>query len=364
MDSVFPPVPPPVDFWKDRVAFESRDRSRTFMDVVRAAAIGGDLAALRLRSDRMRQCEFHATAEGMDPDMDAVEAGLEEFRYSRDLVTVEETERWLEERGLTVDDLTGHFLRRHWFHLLAETAPSEAVEEAAEEPPTWPADLVFFADFTRFARQLAAEVASAADQPAPTPAEAATLLEGFHAWSGLAGPGYAAWLEQSEMDEPQLVEFLHAREKYRMALQTLLTETSRLRLLTEMRSQLTRADLEWVEFDRESAAREAYLCATADRIELAQIAQESGYALRCQTRFLRELPEPWQLAILSAPPGRILTPMTGTETTCVVRLIRRREPTLAEPALVAEIDQTLLQRHFSQLEVREIRWTLAGGIAP
>ena len=334
------------------------------MDVVRAAAIGGDLAPLRARSDRMLQCEFHATAEGLDPDPEAVDAALEEFRYSRDLVTVEETERWLEERGLTVDDLTGHFLRRHWFHRLRETAPLGGVEVGGEEPPTWPADLVFFGDFTRFARQLAAEVASAADHPAPTPAEAAVLLEGFHAWSGLAEDGYAAWLEQSGMEESELLEFLHAREKHRMARQSLLTEASRLRLLTELRSQLTRAELEWVEFDRESAAQEAYLCATADQVELAQIAQESGYALRSQTRLLRELPESWQRAILSAPPGRLLAPMLGTETNSVVRLIRRREPTLAEPAIVAEIEQTLLQRHFSQLEILEIKWRLAGGMAP
>jgi len=363
MDSSFPSVPP-IDLWQDRIAFDSRDQSRTFMDVVRTAAIGGDLAPLLARSERMRQCELHATLEGMDPDMDAVDASLEEFRYARDLVTVEETERWLEERGLTVDDLTGHFVRRHWFNLLRETAPSEAVEAVEGESPTWPADLVFFGDFTRFARQLAAEVASAADHPAPTPTEAAALIEGFHAWSGLSGPGYAAWLANSEMEESRLVEFLHGRERHRMARQGLLTEASRLRLLTELRSQLTRAELEWVEFDRESAAMEAHLCATVDQCELASIAQESGYSLRSQTRFLRDLPESWQLAILSAPPGRVLAPLAGAETISVVRLIRRREPTLAEPAIAAEVEQQLLQRHFRQLEVQEIRWRLAGGNAP
>jgi len=363
MDSSFPPLLP-LGFWQDRVAFEVRDRSRTFMDVVRSAAIRGDLAPLLARSERIRQCEFHASREGLDPDMDAVDSSLEEFRYARDLVTIEETERWLEERGLSVDDLTGHFLRRHWFNLLRGTAPSETMESTGDEPPTWPTDLMCFGDFTRFARQLAAESASAADHPVPGPTEAAVMIEGFQARHALTGPAYAAWLAASEMDEAQLVEFLHGQEREAMDRRQRLSDEARGRALTELRSQLVQAELEWVEFDRECAAREAYLCATTDRIELAQIAQDSGYALRCRTSFLRDLPESWQWAILSVPPGRILAPLAGAETVSVVRLIGRREPTLTDPAIAAEIDQVLLQRHFGERELREIRWQLSGGNAP
>ena len=48
------------------------------------------------------------------PDDERLQAMSDQFRYERDLITAEETERWLEDRGLTLDDFNAHFLRHYW----------------------------------------------------------------------------------------------------------------------------------------------------------------------------------------------------------------------------------------------------------
>ncbi len=44
----------------------------------------------------------------------AVAAAAEAFRYEHDLITAEETERWLEKRALSLDDFTDYFVRQYW----------------------------------------------------------------------------------------------------------------------------------------------------------------------------------------------------------------------------------------------------------
>jgi len=353
---------PPVGTWRDRIAFDVRDRPRTFLEVVQAAAVRGDLAPLIARSQRMLQCETFALETALDPDMEAVEEAIEEFRYARDLVTVEETERWLGDRGFEVDDLTGHFLRLHWFHLLDQTTPSPADPIQTTPPVTWPADLILSGEIDRLARKLAGECISALDHPAPTEPEASALLAGFRERMGLDPAGCARWQETTGLDTGQLVEWLHSQARHRSVREALLGNEARTKALSEMRTSLCRVELDVVEFDEPSTAREAYQCATTDRMTMETVAAESGYSLRRRSSFLRDLPEPWRMAILSAPPGRVLRPFVGAETTALVRLIRRMDAGLDDPGVREQLDQTLFQRHFGEAELREIRWRLCGMI--
>ena len=57
-----------------------------------------------------------AKADESDIELDdaAVAAAAEAFRYEHNLITAEETERWLEERGLSLDDFTDYFVRHYW----------------------------------------------------------------------------------------------------------------------------------------------------------------------------------------------------------------------------------------------------------
>ena len=57
----------------------------------------------------MRICAKRAS--GRETDQSALQARSEEFRISRDLISAEETERWLDERGLILDDFSDFLIR-------------------------------------------------------------------------------------------------------------------------------------------------------------------------------------------------------------------------------------------------------------
>ncbi|MBN8248545.1 MAG: hypothetical protein J0L84_14035, partial [Verrucomicrobia bacterium] len=127
--------------WPDRVAFEAPGGGATFADVVRAAAVRGDLQP-GLNATRMAlACEAGAAAGGRAADMVAVETAMNEFRYERNLVTAEETEQWLDAHGLAGEDLGDHFVRRYWKSLSGEVEDGEAVEPS-RFAAAWAADLV------------------------------------------------------------------------------------------------------------------------------------------------------------------------------------------------------------------------------
>lgn len=355
---------PSAGAWRDRIAFEIRDQSRTFLDVALAAAVRGDLAPFIERSARLYQGSVHARESGLDLDMASVETAIEEFRYARDLVTLEETERWLDDRGLNVDDLTGHFLRRFWFKAAGHPTTSDVSGRDGNEPPPWPADLILSGEFTRLARLLAGEEIAILDRPGPTGPESDALLEGFRKRMGLGDADCEEWLARHQMDRARLLTLLHGQAQHTADQLAVLTDPARVQMLGQMRSDLCRAELEVVEFDHPLAAQEAYLCATSDRLSMETVAMESGFSIRSQSGFLRDLPEPWRMAILSASPGRVLQPLAGPETISLVRLVRRIQPGLKDPVVRAEVDQALWQRHFGEAELREIRWRTGGNNPP
>ena len=61
----------------------------------------------------------HVAAEGradeleLELDDSAISAAVEEFRYRHDLITAEETEAWLANRGLTFDNFSDYFARQY-----------------------------------------------------------------------------------------------------------------------------------------------------------------------------------------------------------------------------------------------------------
>src|SRR5437016_788607 len=56
----------------------------------------------------------HAEELDLELDPDAIDAAAESFRYEHDLITAEETERWLAKRALTLEDFSDYFARGYW----------------------------------------------------------------------------------------------------------------------------------------------------------------------------------------------------------------------------------------------------------
>ena len=98
----------------NKVVFVCEDRPFDFRDVIDAAHFRGELEPVWKNFLRLVAAERKADAEELEVDDGAIESAAEQFRYERDLITAEETERWLAERGLTLSDFSAHFVRHYW----------------------------------------------------------------------------------------------------------------------------------------------------------------------------------------------------------------------------------------------------------
>src|SRR6266705_2418573 len=64
----------------------------------------------------------------LELDESAISVAAEEFRYRHDLITAEETEAWLANRGLTFDDFSDYFARQYCMGALDEGFSPEQIE--------------------------------------------------------------------------------------------------------------------------------------------------------------------------------------------------------------------------------------------
>lgn len=93
---------------RGQVVFQAGQKTITVDDVICAAHLRGELEASWSRVLKYAQSE----TSGLGPDQADLQARSEQFRISRDLISAEETERWLDERGLTLDDFSDFLVRQ------------------------------------------------------------------------------------------------------------------------------------------------------------------------------------------------------------------------------------------------------------
>ena len=70
----------------------------------------------------------------LDLDESAISAAAEEFRYRHDLITAEETEAWLSNRGLTFEDFSDYFARQYCVGAINEAFSSKQIGYTSAPP--------------------------------------------------------------------------------------------------------------------------------------------------------------------------------------------------------------------------------------
>src|SRR4051794_34733959 len=104
----------------NKVVFLCEDRPFDYRNLIDAANFRGELEPVWKDLLRLVAAERRADAEELEVDDEAIESAAEQFRYERDLITAEETERWLADRGLTLNDFSAYFIRHYWNKRLPE----------------------------------------------------------------------------------------------------------------------------------------------------------------------------------------------------------------------------------------------------
>lgn len=346
----------------DCPVFVMESRSVTVRDVIQAAHFRGELETSWAELLVLLEGEKRAAVLKLEPDAAALQAVSEQFRYERDLITAEETEDWLEVRGLALDDFSDHFIRRHW-----QDAPGEQIEPPVLDYLEAPVklrdllrvELMLSGEFDRLAMRLcwrlaALQVARHEIAPDLVEAERARFLER----TNLDDSSLAGWLARLGCDQPWLEEMLKSEATYRQHCAALLTREAREQMLKTRRMPWTRLDLETIELECRDAAREAFLCVREDGVAMSEVAKTGRYPYRRAEVVCEDLPAETQQKFLCAASGEVLEPIERGESFQLCRLIQKIEPDLADAQIRSRVEQRILECHFSELAARCARWVI------
>ncbi|HUE50077.1 MAG TPA: hypothetical protein VMQ39_03330, partial [Candidatus Dormibacteraeota bacterium] len=98
----------------DLIVCACGDQEYTARDAIDAALFRGELDSKWKEFLRCVESEKRADELDLELDDDAIATAVEAFRYEHDLITAEETEAFLANRGLTLDDFTDYFTRHYY----------------------------------------------------------------------------------------------------------------------------------------------------------------------------------------------------------------------------------------------------------
>jgi hypothetical protein len=344
-----------------RVIFACGDRSFTVRDLIDGALFRGELEPAWNELLRLVAAEARADEQDLEYDDDAIDAAAERFRYEHDLITAEETEKWLADRGLTLADFAAYFVRHYWGEQMNEVEPEplEWLSAPDDMSELLTKELVLSGELDRMAQRLSWRVAArCATDEAVGPQLIAEEEANFYDRLGLDKGELEGWLENLRRDHDWLREMLVMEVIHRRDCAALLSREACQKEVAALRLPLTRFEVETIELDSLDAAREALLCARDDGMPMEEIAAEGRYPYRHPEVLLEEIPEDLQQKFLSVHPGDILEPIARGDGFHICRIVDKAEPDLDQPAVKQRAEERILDRHFADLTGRHIQWRL------
>jgi hypothetical protein len=327
----------------------------TARDALDAAVFRGELEEKWREFLCSVAAEKRADELELELDESAISAAAEEFRYRYDLITAEETEVWLANRGLTFDDFSNYFARQYCVGVVREGFAPEEIGYSSAAPELrelFIAELILCGTLedvtTKLMWRLAARCAG--KEPAAE-AIAAEDREFFHR-TKLQRAKVSKWLEKLGRDSEWLNEMMAMEAAYVTHCNRVLVPEARQRELVTSRSYLTRFEVEVIELESHDAAREALFCVREDGMSMEEVATEGRYPYRRADFLLEDIPPDGQQRLLGASAGQVLEPLTRGDGFELCRVINKVEPQLDDPMVKSRLDQRLLDRYFSDLTTK------------
>lgn len=327
----------------------------TARDAVDAAIFRGEL------EEKWQTFLRHVAAEGradeleLELDESAISAAAEEFRYRHDLITAEETEAWLANRGLTFDDFSDYFARQYCVGALDEGFSSEQIEytSAAQElRHLFVAELILSGAVEEMTIKLMRRLAAHCAGKEPTSEAITAEKQKFLRRVGIEPAQLPHWLEELGRDSQWLNDMLAIEAAYGTHCDRLLVLEARQRELMGLRLHLTRFEIELIELESLDAAKEALFCVREDGMSMEEVATEGLYPYRRAEVLLEDLAADAQAKYLSGSPRDVLEPIPHGDGFELCRIIKKIEPRLDDPTVKSRVDQRLLDQYFSALTTK------------
>jgi hypothetical protein len=349
-----------------RSVFEVRGRTYTLRHVFSAAAFGGWDGGFWKDLEDGLACAAYAGDEGFKVDTADLQSSADQFRYQRNLVTAEETERWLAERNVHEDDLVGYLERRYWHGRFSQQAPTIRVAYApsprAVAEVLWP-EVIFSGCLGLLAVPLARRVVAGAAEKAAGPTTvreelAVAVQTAFYERVGCGPEGLADWLGRNRCSEEWFHELLVLETHYRRARDDALSPARCAAALDARRLDLLRVRFQVARFPTEPGAREALLCITDDGEEFTEAVRRAGVCAEDQALLLEDVPEPLRAHLLSAAQGEVVMVAEPEQEPLIVWVIEKTMPRIADPEVRARLEPVLVSQYFGPLVETYVRWTV------
>jgi hypothetical protein len=324
-------------------------------DAVDAAIFRGELEPKWQAFLRHVAAEERADELELELDESAISAAAEEFRYRHDLITAEETEKWLSNRGLIFEDFSDYFARQYCAGAIDDGFSSEQIaytSAARELRHLFLAELILSGALEDMTNKLMWRLAARCAGKEPTPDAIDAENRKFLHRIAIEAAQLTSWLEEMGRDLQWVDEMLAIEAAYRANCDTLLVPQARQRELMALRLRLTRFEIELIELESQDAAQEALFCVREDGMSLEEVATEGRYPYQRTDFLLEDLPADAQQKYLSVSEGDLLEPMARGDGFEVCRVIRKVEPRLEDPTVKLRIDQRLLNQYFSDLTTK------------
>ncbi|PYK67427.1 MAG: hypothetical protein DME50_02615 [Verrucomicrobia bacterium] len=347
----------------DLVVCACGEQEYTAGDAIDAAIFRGELDRKWEKFLSDAAAENRADELDLDLDESAISAAAEAFRYQHDLITAEETEAWLANRGLTFDDFSDYFARQYCASAVREDISPEKVGYDSASPELrklFVADLILSGELDHMTTQLMWRLAARCAEKEIAPEAVAAEERNFLDRQGIKRAQLGDWLERLGRDAKWFNEMLALESAYRKRCETLLVPRARERELATLRLPLTRFETEVIELESRDAAQEALFCVREDGMSMEEVAAEGRYPYRRADFLLEDIPAEGQQRFLSVSAGDVLEPLPRGDGFELCRIISKVEPQPDDPAVKSRIDQRLLYRHFSELASRYLERRLGG----
>jgi hypothetical protein len=337
----------------------------TARDAIDAAIFRGELEVKW--KEFLETVEAEKRSDELDVDLDevALSSAAEAFRYEYDLITAEETEDWLANRGLTLDDFTDYFTRHYWANAYyKEAVPVEAEYYSAspELRELFLTELILSGELDRMTTALMWRLAAHCPEN-PDPEAIAVAEQKFFDRNEIEPAQLAGWLERLGRDSAWFNAMLEIDAAYRTRRDALLVPEARQHELAALRWSLTQFEAEMIELESSDAAQEALLCVRQDGMSMEEVAIEGKYPYRRVNFLLEDIPIDTQLRFLCVSAGQVLKPIERGGGFELCRVVKKIEPRLDDPRVKSRIDQRLLARHFSELVSKHVERRLGVPVA-
>src|SRR5437667_1770311 len=351
----------------DLVVCACGEQEYTAGDAIDAAIFRGELDKKWEKFLHVVAAENRADELELDLDESEISAAAEAFRYQHDLITAEETETWLANRGLTFDDFSDYFTREYCASAVRENISPEKVgydSAAPELRELFVADLILSGELDHMTTQLIWRLAARCAEKEITPDAVSAEERSFLDRAGIKRAQLGKRLERLGRDATWFNEMLALESAYRRRYETLVVPLARKRELAILRLPLTRFETEVIELESRDAAQEALFCVREDGMSMEEVAAEGRYPYRRADFLLEDIPAEGQQRFLSVSAGDVLEPLARGDGFELCRIISKVEPQPDDPTVKSRIDQRLLARHYSELASRHLARRIGGVSAP